>query len=157
VSQAPQSNSHGPDGRFVKGHPGGPGRPRKVVTAAADALDERGAAKAGDLFDIAYRQAEEGNATALKMLFDRVWPVGRSRSLAAALPEVATVSDLLAASTAVANAVLAGEATVQEGLAIAQLLKAHRKVVTRHDRVQVLAQVLEEKVRRGQEEEEAEE
>src|SRR5437868_10749875 len=55
VSKPAQSDSHGRDGRFVKGHPGGPGRPRKVLTAAADALAERVAAKAGDLFDIAYR------------------------------------------------------------------------------------------------------
>jgi len=41
VSQAPQSESRGRDGRFVKGNPGGPGRPRKIVKAAADALDER--------------------------------------------------------------------------------------------------------------------
>jgi len=157
VSQAPQSESRGRNGRFVKGHPGGPGRPRKVVTAAADALDERVAAKAGDLFDSAYRQADEGNATALKMLFDRVWPVGRSRPLAGALPEAPTLGDLLAASTAVANAVLAREATVQEGVAVAQLLKVHRKLVTRHDHAQLLARVLEERARREQEEEEAEE
>jgi len=153
VYQAPPSASHGPDGRFVKGHPGGPGRPRKVVTAAADALDERVAAKAGDLFDIAYRQADEGNTTALKMLLDRVWPVGRSRPLEAALPEMPKTGDMLAVSTAVANAVLAGEATVQEAAALAQLLRAHRKVVSRHDLAQHMAQYREERAQREQEEE----
>jgi hypothetical protein len=143
MSDKPQS--HGPDGRFVKGHSGGPGRPRKVVTAAADALDERAAAAAGDLFTMAFKQAEEGNTTALKMLLDRVWPVGRSRPLAAAMPEDATVVDTLAASTTVTNAVLAGEASVQEGEAIARLLTAHREVVEHHDKVQVIAGMLEER------------
>ena len=137
------SDSHGADGRFVKGHAGGPGRPRKVVTAAANALDERVAEAAPKLFDIAFRQADEGNTAALKMLLDRVWPVGRSRPLADAMPEeAATVVDTLSATTTVTNAVLAGEASVREGEAVARLLDAHRKVVERHDTVEVLAGVL---------------
>ena len=137
------TQSHGRDGRFIKGNPGGPGRPRRVLKAAAEALDERIAGKAGDLFEMAFKQAAEGNSTALKMLIDRVWPVGRSRPLDAAMPEAATVVDTLAASTTVANAVLAGELSAQEGAAIARLLKAHRKVVERHDKVQIVAGVLE--------------
>jgi hypothetical protein len=126
----------------------------KVVTAAADVLDERVADVANDLFEMAFRQAEKGNTTALKMLLDRVWPVGRSRPLAAAMPEDgATVVDTLAASTTVTNAVLAGEASVQEGEAIARLLTAHREVVEHHDKVQVIAGVLE---RRAREDDEAE-
>ena len=145
MSDKPQT--HGSDGRFVKGHAGGPGRPRKVVTAAADELDERAAAASRNLFDMAFRQAEEGNTAALKMLLDRVWPVGRSRPLAAAMPEDATVVDTLAASTTVTNAVLAGEATVQEGEALARLLTVHREVVEHHDKVQVIAGLLEERAK----------
>src|SRR5258707_10447608 len=151
MSEESQSDGRAADGRFVKGHPGGPGRPRKIVAAAANALDARGAAKAGDLFEIAFRQADEGNTTALKMLLDRVWPVGRGRPLGIAMPEAPTVIDMLAASTAVANAVLAGEASVQEGTAIAELLKAHEEVVERHDVVQDLAQKLEARARKREE------
>jgi hypothetical protein len=148
MSDVSQSDSHGPDGRFVKGHPGGPGRPRKVVTAAADALDARVAAASGDLFKMVYRQADEGNTTALKMLLDRVWPVGRSRPLAAALPAAPTVNHLLSASTAVTNAVLAGEASVQEGEAVVRLLKAHEETVVHHDSVHELALRLEKRAQR---------
>jgi len=151
MSDVFQFDSHGPDGRFLKGHPGGPGRPRKAVAAAADALDARVAAKARDLFDMAFRQADEGNTTALKMLLDRVWPVGRGRPLGIAMPQAPTVIDMLAASTAVANAVLAGEASVQEGTAIAELLKAHEEVVERHDVVQDLAQKLAARARKREE------
>ncbi len=148
MTDVSQFDSHGPDGRFVTGHPGGPGRPRKVVTAAADALDARVAAAAGDLFEMAYRQADEGNTAALKMLLDRVWPVGRSRPLATALPAAPTVSHLLSASTTVANAVLAGEASVQEGEAFARLLKAHGEAVVYHDSVHELALRLEKRAQR---------
>jgi len=146
-----QSDSRTAGGRFVKGHPGGPGRPRKAVAAAANALDARVAARAVDLFDMAFRQADQGSATALKMLLDRVWPVGRGRPLGIAMPEAPSVIDMLAASTAVANAVLAGEASVQEGTAIAGLLKAHEEVVVRHDLVQDLAQKLEARARKAEE------
>ena len=145
------AQSHGLDGRFTMGNPGGPGRPRKIVTAAADVLDERVADVAGDLFEMAFKQAENGNTAALKMLLDRVWPAGRSRPLAAAMPEDATVFDALLASTTVTNAVLAGEASVQEGEAIARLLTAHREVVEHHDKVQVIAGLLEERAREDEE------
>ena len=55
-------------------------------------------------------------------------------------------------STSAANAVLAGEATVQEAAAIAQLLRAHRKVVNRHDMALFMARVREERAQRKAEE-----
>lgn len=123
MSDKPQS--HGPDGRFLKGHPGGPGRPRKVVRAAADALDERAAAASGDLFAMAFKQAEEGNTTALKMLLDRVWPVGRMRPLEIGAPEIKHPRDLLTEMASVTNATFAGDATTQDALEAAKVLKAH--------------------------------
>lgn len=149
MSRAAKSNVSEPcsrtsDGRFVKGHRGGPGRPRKVVAAAADALDERVAARAGDLLEMAFRQADEGNTAALKMLLDRVWPVGRSRPLGSVLPEAATVRDLLAVRTTVANALLAGEATVEEAAAIGQLMEAHGRAAVHHDTVQAMANLRRE-------------
>src|SRR5262245_20788700 len=142
MADMPQSKSRTTNGRFVKGHPGGPGRPRKIVTAAADDLDARVAEKPVDLFDIALKQADEGNTAALKMLLDRVWPVGRNRPLGTVLPEAATIPDTMKARTVVANAVLAGEATIQEGAALTDLLKAHEKAVTHHDHVRWLADIL---------------
>ena len=120
-----ESKSRTTDGRFAKGNPGGPGRPRKVVRAAADALDERVAAKADDLFDVAVRRAEEGNDGPLKMLLDRVWPIGRNRPLEVSLPKIADAGDMLEVSAVVTNAVFAGEATPQEAAALNEMMKAH--------------------------------
>jgi hypothetical protein len=88
MSDVPESNSRTADGRFAQGNPGGPGRPRKVVKAAGDALDARAAEAAGDLFEVALELARERNVTVLKMLLDRVWPANRSRPLEIDAPEI---------------------------------------------------------------------
>jgi len=125
MSDLPDSNSHGPDGRFVKGHPGGPGRPRKAVKAAGDALDQRAAEAAGDLFEVALELAKERNIAALKLVLDRVWPANRSRPLEIGAPEIKQRRDLLMAMEGITNATFAGNATPQEGWAAAKVLKAH--------------------------------
>jgi hypothetical protein len=125
VSEESQSPSRDLDGRFAKGHPGGPGRPRKAVKVAADALDERVAQAAGDLIDVVLKRAGEGNLAAAKMLLDRVWPAGRSRPLEISAPEINHPRDLLTAMAGVTNAVLAGDATAEEGVATAKVLKEH--------------------------------
>lgn len=129
MADVPESKSRTADGRFVKGHPGGPGRPRKVVKAAADMLDQRVAEVAGDLFECALKRTDEGSDATLKMLLDRVWPVGRSRPLEIGVPEIKQSRDLLTAMTGVTNAVLDGDATAEEGAAVAKMLNAHRQAI----------------------------
>src|SRR5690349_16825817 len=103
MSDLPESKSRTPDGRFIRGCPAGPGRPRKVVKAAADTLDERVSAAAGDLYDVALELARERNVSALKMLLDRVWPVGRSRPLEIGAPPIKHPRDLLTAMAGVTD------------------------------------------------------
>lgn len=129
MSDIAESKSRTANGRFAKGNPGGPGRPRKVVKATADALDERAAAAAPGLFDVALQEAREGNLTALKMLLDRIWPVGRSRPLEIGAPQINHALDLLPAMAAVTNAMFEGDATAGEGAAAAKVLKAHLEAI----------------------------
>jgi hypothetical protein len=129
MSDVPQSDSRTADGRFAQGNPGGPGRPRKVIKAAADALDQRAAQAAGDVFELTLSLAKERNLAAVKMLLDRVWPVGRNRLLEIALPEIRATKDLLPAGAAVTNTVFAGEATAREGADLARVLKAHMDAI----------------------------
>jgi hypothetical protein len=140
-SEVPVSAAHSTDGRFTKGNPGGPGRPRKVVKAAADALDERVAAAAGDLFELALRQADEGNTAALKMLLDRVWPVGRGRPLEIGAPEIKHPRDLLTAMNGVTNAVFSGDATAEEGGVAAKVLQAHLVAIQTFDHEERLTEL----------------
>ena len=125
MSDVPQSDSRTTDGRFIKGHPGGPGRPRKAVKAAGDALDQRAAEAAGELFEVALQLAKERNVAALKLVLDRVWPANRNRPLEIGTPEIKQPRDLLTAMEGVTNATFAGDATAQEGWAAAKVLKAH--------------------------------
>ena len=137
----PESKSRTADGRFIKGCPAGPGRPRKAVRAATDALDDRLAQASGDLYDVALGLAREGNETALRMLLDRVWPVRRHRPLEIAAPEIKRTHDLLPAMAGVTNAIFAGEATSEESAAAAGVLKAHLKaieIIDHEDRITVL-------------------
>jgi hypothetical protein len=90
------------------------------VRAAADALDERLAGAAGDLYDVTLGLARDGNETALRMLLDRVWPVRRHRPLEMAAPAIPRTHDLLPAMASVANAMFAGETTPEEGAAPAR-------------------------------------
>src|SRR5438105_7667505 len=70
VSKVVQSDSRGSDGRFVNGNPGGPGRPRRVVKAAADALDGRAAEAAPELFDAALERARGGSLAPRQLRLD---------------------------------------------------------------------------------------
>jgi len=124
-----QSDDRTADGRFAAGNPGGPGRPRKVVMAAANVLDERVAQAVGELFDVALKVANGGNMVAVKMLLDRVWPVGRSRPLEIAVPQINGARDLLPPMAGVTNAMFGGDATAEEGAAAAQVLKAHLEAI----------------------------
>jgi hypothetical protein len=143
VSQAPQSESRGPNGRFAKGNPGGPGRPRKIVKAAADALDERVAKAAPELFDLAVDQARGGSHASLKMLLERIWPVGRGRALEIAVPQINGVRDLLPVAAALSNTVLAGEVSAREGADVARVLRAHIQAIELVDVVRQIEEIEE--------------
>ena len=152
MSEVPSSKSRSPDGRFIKGNPGGPGRPRKVVKAAADALDERVAKAAPELFDLAVDQARGGSHASLKMLLERIWPVGRGRALEIAVPPINASRDLLPVAAELSNTVLAGEASAREGADIARVLRAHIQAIELVDIVrrieEIEDQAEEEKKRR---------
>jgi hypothetical protein len=141
MSKKSQSASRTVEGQFAAGNPGGPGRPRKVVKAAADALDERVARVADELLDVTLQQANGGNLMAVKMLLDRVWPVGRSRPLEIAVPQINGARDLLPAMAGITNAMFGGDATAAEGVAAAKVLKAHLeaiRTIDHEDRLTVL-------------------
>jgi hypothetical protein len=150
MSDVPESNSRTADGRFAQGNPGGPGRPRKVVKAAADALDERAAEAAPELFDKALERVREGSDTALRMLLDRIWPAGRSRPMEIGAPQINHLRDLLAAMAGVTNAMFAGDATAQEGAAAAKVLRAHLEAIQTIDIDERLRE-LEEETREAKE------
>ncbi len=87
------------------------------------------------------KQANEGNLMAVKMLFDRVWPVGRSRPLEIAVPQINGTRDLLPAMAGVTNAMFGGDATADEGAAAARVLKAHLEAIRTIDHEERLTEL----------------
>jgi hypothetical protein len=115
------------DGRFTKGNPGGPGRPRAPERAAA--LDLLASDAGADLIAVALEQAKGGNLKAIEMLLDRIWPVRRGRPVRVDAPEIRDTADLLPVGAALTNAVLTGDLTPEEGAAASRVLRAHESLI----------------------------
>ncbi len=119
--------------RFEKGNPGGPGRP-PGRTVAAEFLDRLGEDKAEELFKAVLQQANAGKSHAANLLMSRIWPRRRGRPVNITLPPIKGARDLLAAQSAVAQALSDGELTPQEAADVSTVLEKHRRMV---DLVQV--------------------
>src|SRR3954469_3179795 len=130
------------DGRFGKGNPGGPGRPRLRDRAAA--LDRRAAEAGADLVDVALEQAKGGNLKAVEMLLDRIWPVRRGRPVEIEAPPIRATADLLPVGAALSDAVLSGDVTPEEGKAAARVVEAHRKMIMTVDHERRIRAIEEE-------------
>lgn len=116
-----------PNGRFAKGNPGSPGRPRAVERVAA--FDQRAAEAAPDMIDALVAVATAGNLKAIEMLLNRVWPVRRGHPVQIDAPEIRVTADLLPVGAALTNAVFNGDVTPEEGSAAARVLTAHMSTI----------------------------
>lgn len=113
--------------------PGNPGRPRGArhkVTLAVESLLE-GQHEA--LTQKAIEKALEGDTVALRLCLDRIAPPRRDASITLTLPPVKTAGDAVAASSAVLDAVAAGEVTPDEAGRVMALLTAHKAIVEAGD------------------------
>ena len=122
------------DGRFAKGNPGGPGRPRAADRITA--YDQRAAESAPEVIDVLVVAAKAGDLKAIDMLLSRVWPMRRGQPVRIDAPEIRETADVLPASAALTSAVFAGDLTPQEGAAAASVLSTHQEaiVILDHDR-----------------------
>jgi hypothetical protein len=113
-------------GRFVKGHPGGPGRPRNPVAVAISDLDRLGVEVAKRLIGVVAEQALQGNLRAAEMVLQRVWPVRRNRPVEIIGPDQELDHEPYAITEhrALASAMLEGQIAPQEAQAAARVLKS---------------------------------
>jgi hypothetical protein len=115
------------DGRFARGNGGGPGRPRARDRIAA--LDQRVADAGEELIEAALTAAKGGNIKAIEMLLNRIWPASRGRPVEIAAPKIRVLHDVIPATAAITDAVLAGDVTPAEGEAAARVIKVHGDLI----------------------------
>ena len=116
----------GATGRFATGNPGGPGRPRGAVSAAAAALDQAAIEVQQELLGVVLDKARAGDLKAIEMVWSRVWPLRRGRPVAFEAPAIGCANDVQATKAAVTEAVLAGEITGHEARPILSVIDAQR-------------------------------
>lgn len=122
--------------RFKPGQSGNPaGRPagsRHKVTRAIEALLE-GQHEA--LTQKAVAMALEGDTVAMRLCLDRLAPPRKDSPLSFPLPPIKSAADTVAASSALLDAVAAGEVTPDEAGRVMALLSAHKALVETGDPV----------------------
>lgn len=120
---APKTRRGKPFERGNRGRPKGAlNRVTRAVAELFEADAERVGAKAVEL-------ALAGDATALRLVIERVYPAPRERRISVALPAMRTLADLPDAVGAIIVAVGEGKLTTTEAAALAGLLAAQREAI----------------------------
>jgi hypothetical protein len=122
------------NGRFARGNPGGPGRPRNPVSSAALELDRLGTAVAEELMLRTIERARRGNLRATEIVLQRVWPVRRHRPIELDPPGNGLTSLLLNEHAALAQAMMNGDITPQDAQAATRVFKALQEQMRWADR-----------------------
>ena len=110
-------------GRFVKGHPGGPGRPRNPVCVAIGELDRLGLEAAHRLIGVIAEQGLQGNLKAAELVLRRVWPVRRHRPIEFSGPPDVDAPYMIGEHAGLAVAMMDGDITAQDAHVAARVLK----------------------------------
>ncbi len=115
---------------FSTGNPGKPIGARHRVTRAVEALLE-GQHEA--LTQAAITKALEGDGVALRLCLDRLAPPRKDAPISISLPPVTSAADAVVASSALLDAVAAGEVTPGEAGPVMALLVSHKAIVEAGD------------------------
>ena len=122
------------NGRFAKGHPGGPGRPRNPVSTVAVDLDRAGSEVAQELMQLTIERARKGNLRATELVLQRVWPVRRNRPLELDPAPGDGLGNLLSEHAALAHAMISGDVTPQDAQAATRVFHALQEQMRRAER-----------------------
>jgi hypothetical protein len=135
MSEAPEITG-GQQGstRFEPGQSGNPaGRPKgarhKVTRAVEALLDGQAEALTQKVVELAL----QGDGPALRLCLDRIAPPRKDAPVSFDLPAVKSAGDAVAASSALLDAVAAGEVTPDEAGRVMALLSAHKALVEAGD------------------------
>ena len=134
-----RSDGRSSNGRFSRGNAGGPGRPGGFPNKKTRQLEALLEQDAEGLVAVLVKKARAGDATALRIAFDRLLPPRRSRPIEIDLPPINAIADLTAAHNAVLAALNVGEISASEAQSLAAVIETQRKSLE--------ATALEDKVR----------
>jgi hypothetical protein len=125
MSDPSPSSERQANGRFTKGHAGGPGRPRNPVSGAAQELDRLGVEAARELMGIILEKARQGNLKAAEMVLQRVWPARRNRPIEFEVPPGQGAPwNVFAEHSSLTDAMMNGDVTPQDAVAAVRVLQA---------------------------------
>jgi Family of unknown function (DUF5681) len=93
-------------------------------------------------------KAKGGDMTAARIIIDRLIPPRKGRPVRLDLPAIRAAGDLLAAQSALIQALAEGEVTAEEAAAVSSVLEANRKMIETEELATRL-QRLEERVGAG--------
>lgn len=115
---------------FQAGNAGRPKGTRNKATLALEALlDGEGEA----ITRKAVEMALEGDTTAIRLCMDRIIPPRKDRPVQFAMPELKTAADAVLATSALVQAVAAGDITPGEAGDLSKLVDGFTKAVELHD------------------------
>jgi hypothetical protein len=132
VADAPKTNGRKTDGTFAAGNKLGgrtPGARNKATLAVEALLDGQHEA----LTQAAIRKALEGDTAAIRLCLDRIAPPRKDAPVSFALPAIKSAADTVTASSALLEAVAAGDVTPDEAGRVMALLMAHKGLVEAGD------------------------
>jgi len=138
-------------GRFQKGQSGNPsGRPRGARNSATLAAETLLEGEAEKLTRKAIEMALDGDAVALKICLDRIYPVRKDRAVRFGLPPITSARDAADLAAGVVEAVAAGNLTPSEAAEVGKLIdiyvRAHQ--TAENDRVESIHELSNEELMR---------
>jgi len=140
----PENTGRKPDGTFAKGNSINPaGRPKGSLnksTMAALAIME---ADAETISRKAVELALGGDLTAIRIVLDRLVAPRRDRPVEIALPKIVAASDLVAAASAIVEAITEGAVTPSEAAALSTAVTGVAKAVETYEIAERLSKLEE--------------
>jgi hypothetical protein len=133
-------------GKFAKGNPGKPKGARHRASLIAEELID-GAGKL--LVKKCVAMALDGDGAAMRLVMDRLGPPRRERPVSVAMPKINAASDLIAAASALTDAVAQGEITPGEAASLSQLVGNVAKAVETFELAARMAKLEERLAARG--------
>ncbi|AWN39958.1 DUF5681 domain-containing protein [Methylobacterium durans] len=127
---------------FEKGQTGNPtGRPKGARSRATLAFEQLLDGEGDAITRKAIELAKDGNPQALRMCLDRLLPPRKDRTVNFDLPEITTTADLPRATSALLQAVAAGDLTPAEASDIGKAVDAHVRAIEAADLHQRLLRI----------------